>query len=94
METISLSSETSAPGFRVPVRRSLTEPIFLGGAPRSIAILNGTLAAALGLGLRLWIAGLLFWVVAQTAAIWAGKRDPDFVEVVRRHLRYPAHFGA
>ncbi len=94
METITLSSDVSVSGFRVPVRRSLTEPIFLGGAPRSIAILNGTLAAALGLGLRLWIAGLVFWVVAQTAAVWAGKRDADFVEVVRRHLRYPAHFGA
>jgi type IV secretory pathway TrbD component len=45
---ISISSDASVPGFRLPVRRSLTEPIFLGGAPRSIAILNGTLAAALG----------------------------------------------
>ncbi len=94
MEGITLSADASIPGFRVPVRRSLTEPIFLGGAPRSIAILNGTLAAALGLGLRLWIAGVVFWVVAQAAAVWAGKRDPDFVEVLRRHLRYPAHFGA
>ena len=30
-------------------------------APRAIAILNGTLAAALGLGLRLWLVGLLLW---------------------------------
>jgi type IV secretion system protein VirB3 len=28
------------------------------------------------------------------AAVWATKRDPFFVDVVRRHLRYPAHFGA
>ena len=50
-------------GFTVPVHRALTEPIMLGGAPRAVAILNGTLAAALGLGLRLWLAGLLlgFW---------------------------------
>lgn len=46
------------PGFVAPVHRALTEPILMGGAPRSVAILNGTLAAALGLGLRLWIAGL------------------------------------
>ena len=44
-------------GFVAPVHRALTEPILLGGAPRAVAILNGTLAAALGLGLRLWIAG-------------------------------------
>ncbi len=45
------------PGFAAPVHRALTEHILLGGAPRAVAILNGTLAAALGLGLRLWIAG-------------------------------------
>ena len=37
----------------------------MGGAPRAIAILNGTLAAALGIGLRLWIAGLLLWVIGH-----------------------------
>ena len=94
MESPSLRSDGAVAGFRVPVHRSLTEPILLGGAPRSIAILNGTLAAALGLGLRLWIAGLVFWIVAQLVAVWAAKRDPQFVEVVRRHLRYPAHLGA
>ena len=46
-------------GFVAPVHRALTEPILMGGAPRAVAIVNGTLAAALGLGLRLWIAGLL-----------------------------------
>jgi type IV secretory pathway TrbD component len=94
MDGASFSSDGSVAGFRAPVHRALTEPILLGGAPRSIAILNGTLAAALGLGLRLWAAGLAFWIVAQLAAIWAAKRDPQFVEVARRHLRYPAHFGA
>jgi len=40
-------------GYAIPLRRSLTEPILLGGAPRTAAILNGTLAAAFGLGLQL-----------------------------------------
>jgi type IV secretory pathway TrbD component len=53
MENASIHLDGTVAGFRVPVRRALTEPIFLGGAPRSVAILNGTLAAALGLGLRL-----------------------------------------
>jgi len=77
------------PGFTVPVHRALTEPILLGGAPRAIAILNGTVAAALGLGLRLWLVGLALWAVGHFAAVWAAKRDPLFVEVVRRHLRIP-----
>ena len=77
------------PGFSVPVHRALTEHILLGGAPRAIAILNGTLAAAIGLGLRLWLVGLGIWLVGHLAAVWAAKRDPQFVDVVRRHLRIP-----
>jgi len=81
------------PGFEAPVHRALTEPILMGGAPRSIAILNGTLAAALGIGLRLWVAGLVLWFVGHMIAVWVTKRDRDFVEVVRRHLRIPGHLN-
>jgi type IV secretion system protein TrbD len=81
-------------GFEAPVHRALTEPILLAGAPRAVAILNGTVSAAIGLGLRLWIAGLVLWALGHLAAVWAAKRDPLFVEVVRRHVRYPAHFGS
>ena len=81
-------------GFYAPVHRSLTEPILLGGAPRAVAILNGTLAAAIGLGLRLWIVGAAIWLVCHLAAVWATKRDAAFVDVVRRHLRYPTHLAA
>jgi type IV secretion system protein TrbD len=87
-------SQELIPGFEAPVHRALTEPILLAGAPRAIAILNGTLSAAIGLGLRLWIAGLVLWVIGHMAAVWAAKRDPDFVEVVRRHVRFPSHLGA
>ena len=41
--------DAEIPGFVTPVHRALTEPILMGGAPRSIAIVNGTLAAALGI---------------------------------------------
>jgi type IV secretory pathway TrbD component len=85
--------EGRIPGYVAPVHRALTEPILMGGAPRSIAIVNGTLAAALGIGLRLWLAGLLLWFVGHMAAVWAAKRDPDFVEIVRRHLRIPGHLN-
>jgi len=81
------------PSFFVPVHRALSEPILLGGAPRSVAILNGTLAAALGLGLRLWLVGLGLWAIGHGAAVWAAKRDPLFVDVVRRHLRIPGHLS-
>jgi type IV secretion system protein VirB3 len=81
--------EEPVPGFVAPLHRALTEPILLGGAPRSVAILNGTLAAALGLGLRLWLVGVILWAIGHFAAVWAARRDPLFVEVTRRHLRLP-----
>jgi type IV secretion system protein TrbD len=87
-------SQEQIAGFEAPVHRALTEPILLAGAPRAVAILNGTVSAAIGLGLRLWIAGLVLWALGHMAAVWAAKRDPLFVEVVRRHVRYPAHFGS
>ncbi|MFD2237672.1 VirB3 family type IV secretion system protein [Aureimonas populi] len=52
-------------GFEVPLHRSLTEPVLMGGAPRSVAILNGTLAAAIGIGLQLWIGGALLWMAGH-----------------------------
>ena len=89
-----IASQEPIAGFEAPVHRALTEPILLAGAPRAVAILNGTVSAAIGLGLRLWIAGLVLWAVGHVAAVWVAKRDPLFVEVVRRHVRYPAHFGS
>lgn len=88
-----MDGSATVPGFEAPLHRALTEPMLLAGAPRSLAILNGTLAAALGLGLRLWLAGLLLWLVGHALGVWAAKRDPDFVEVGRRHLRFPAHLS-
>ncbi|WP_316979527.1 VirB3 family type IV secretion system protein [Shumkonia mesophila] len=80
-------------GFEVPLHRALTEPILLAGAPRAIAIVNGTLAAALGLGLRLWIAGVLVWAIGHTLAVLAAKRDPQFPKVLGRHLRHKGWLG-
>ena len=74
-------------GVEAPLHRALVEPILLGGAPRAIAIVNGTLAAALGLGLQQWIAGLVLWALGHTLAVFAARRDPDFAPVLARHLR-------
>ena len=78
-------------GFEAPVHRALVEPILLGGAPRALAILNGTVSAALGLGLQQWLAGLVLWAVGHTIAVLAAKRDPDFAPVLVRHLRQRGH---
>lgn len=77
-------------GFAAPVHRALTEPMLLAGAPRAIVLVNGTLAAALGIGLRLWIVGLIVWVVGHGLAAWAARHDPQIFDVGRRHVRIPA----
>ena len=88
-----MSDPTDIPGFPAPVHRALTEPILLGGAPRTIAIANGTIAAAVGLGLRLWVVGLALWAIGHMVAVYAAKRDAQIADVARRHLRYPTWMG-
>ncbi len=75
----------------VPLLRSLTEPILLGGAPRAVAILNGTLAAAIGIGLQLWPVGLALMVVGHVVAVRCARVDPQFVDVLARHLKHRAY---
>ncbi len=75
-------------GFEVPLHRSLAEPILLGGAPRNVAILNGTLAAVVGLGLQLWIPGLVLWMAGHSLAVWGARLDPQFLQVFARHIKH------
>jgi type IV secretion system protein VirB3 len=77
-----------------PLHRALTEPILLGGAPRAAAIVNGTLAAAIGIGLRLWVAGLVLGIVGHTLAVWGAKIDVRFMEVFARHLKHRSFLDA
>ena len=76
------------PGYEVPMHRSLTEPVLIAGAPRSFASLNCTLSAAVGLGLRLWIAGLVLWLAGHAVAVWVTRKDPAFLTVLSRHARH------
>lgn len=88
-----IGAGTHIDGFEAPIHRALVEPILLGGAPRAIAIVNGTVAAALGLGLQQWMAGLIVWAIGHTLAVFAAKRDPDFGPVLARHLRQKGHLA-
>ena len=80
-------------GYSIPIHRSLTEPIMMAGAPRGVAILNGTIAAAVGLGLQMWVAGIVLWIVGQASTVYAAKKDPKFLEVGVRHLKHKRFLG-
>ena len=83
-----IGQPSAMPGYEVPLHRSLTDPILIAGAPRNVVILNGTLAAAVGLGLRLWLAGLLIWLIGHAIAVWVTRKDPAFLTVLSRHARH------
>ena len=62
--------------------------LFMAGAPRGIAIINGTIAAAVGLGMQMWLAGIVLGLIGHAAAVYAAKKDPKFLEVGVRHLKH------
>ena len=80
-------------GFEAPIHSALGSPILLGGAPRGLAIVNGTIAAAVGLGLQQWLIGLILWAAGHSIAVFAARRDPDFAPVLLRHLRQRSYFA-
>ena len=80
-------------GYEIPLHRSLAEPILMAGAPRSAAIGIGTLSAALALGLRLWIPGLVVWVAGHSLAVLMARSDPDFLAVAIRSARHKEHLS-
>lgn len=84
--------DADLPGFAAPVHRALAEPILLAGAPRALAIVNGTLAASVGIGLHLWLIGLVMAVVGHGLAVIAARRDAQILPVARRHLALPHLF--
>ena len=78
-------------GWELPVARALAEPVMLAGMPREYAILVGTIAVVIGLGLRLWWLGLLWWAATAAVGLYAARTDKRFFDVLRRHLARPGH---
>ena len=75
-------------GYEIPLHRSLTEVILLGGVPRTPAILLWTTAAALGFGMQqIWV--LPFAVLLHLVLVALTRRDPFFFEVFIRALKSP-----
>ena len=71
----------------IPLFQSLTQPILLGGVPRTFAILNGLVACVLSIPLELFYVGIPLAIIIHAVAAWMTKRDPHFFEILARHLR-------
>jgi type IV secretion system protein VirB3 len=74
------------------LRTSLTRPILLGGVPRTFAILNATVGAAIAFGLQQPLIGLPIWALVQAAGAYAAARDPWFLDTWPRAMAKPAFF--
>ncbi len=79
-------------GYEIPIHRSLTDQILLGGVPRSIAILNGSVGAALGLGAQSWFV-IPICLVVHVLAMVATKKDPQFFDCLRRHTKQKSYYS-
>lgn len=79
-------------GFEIPIHRSLTQVITIGGVSREIALLNGTLTAALVLGLHSFI-GLPIGILVHVIAAALSKKDPQFFQTFRRQIKQKRYYG-
>lgn len=80
------------------IHQSLTRPVLLAGAERSLAIANWITAAALILGSGLhWYTvavGVLLVTLGHWALVQAAKFDPQLSRVYVRHIRYQDYYPA
>ena len=78
-------------GFEVPVHKSLCTRILMNGVPREMAILNGTLTAAVVFGLHN-IYFLPFGVLMHVLAVHMTKKDDMWFEIFRRQLHQKKYY--
>lgn len=81
-------------GWDLLLAGALAEPVTMAGMPRDYAILMGTIALMLGLALRIWWLGLLWWAASHAVGLYAARLDRRFFDVLRRHLALPGHLDA
>lgn len=75
-------------GFEIPLHRSLTEVILLGGLPRNVGLMLWTTSVALAFGMQqLWV--LPVSIVLHLLLVALTRRDPFFFEVFIRALKSP-----
>lgn len=73
-------------GYELPVYRSLTEKMLLAGIPREIAILNSTFAMIFLFTLsNPWLLPLN--LIFHIACTQIAKKDPEFFDCLRRHIK-------
>jgi type IV secretion system protein VirB3 len=81
-------------GYEISFHSSLCEQINIAGVPRTIAILNGTMAAILCLGLQIPLLGAPLALAIHSAAYALNKSDPYVFPALARHIAHKSFFEA
>ncbi|MCF6766006.1 VirB3 family type IV secretion system protein [Thiotrichales bacterium 19S3-7] len=82
----------ATPGFAVKIHSALTAPMLTAGVPRQFFILNMTFLAAITLGMQSPYA-LPVCIILHFAAVMMAKKDPEFFQVMVRHVRQKSYYG-
>ena len=72
-------------GFEIGFHSSLSEPVTIGGVPRMIAVLNGTVTATLALGLQVPMIDIPLGLAVHVCAYWLTKRRTGDQRQRRQH---------
>jgi type IV secretory pathway TrbD component len=71
---------------KIPLYQSTTERIMIAGLPRNIAIIGGTLAAAIVLGFQsLWAVPFIF--IGYIILVLLYQKDLYFIEILLDHIK-------
>lgn len=82
---------------KVPLHQSLIRPILLGGAERTLAMLNGVISAGLIFGIGSWqaaVLGVVFALVVHWFLVQLANNDTQFFDIYRRHIQYQDYYPA
>lgn len=70
-----------------PLHQALIKPVVLLGAPRGLTIINIVFSLCMFMSFKAWWV-IVFTVVTQSIGVCMVKNDPDFMEVLLRHLKH------
>lgn len=80
---------------KVVLHQSLVRPLLLGGAERSLAMINGVISAGLIFGIGSWqaaVLGVVFAFVVHWGLVQLAKKDTQFFDIYRRHIQYQDYY--
>jgi type IV secretory pathway TrbD component len=73
-------------GYEMPLHSSLIQPILLMGVPKMFAVLNGTMTAALVMGLHVIWLGVPVGIILHFLGYFLTKNDPMYFDALKRHI--------